>query len=196
MENSGVMIPPVEEVTVQKYDSQFGTNVMGACVIVYHLHIQADIPIHECVGHWLFTKLLLPALFAATDASPTREKARVVTVSSSANYLAKEIDFEAIVDGPTRRKNDIWTLYNRSKLVGVHDVILLIFADRLAGVAVCRVTLWQPESWGVNMVTRSCRRVSTQETSTRIFNATCPGGRLLSLYVSVSLLGAGVNEMV
>lgn len=35
MDTSGVMVPPVEEVTVQKYDSQFGTNVMGACVIVY-----------------------------------------------------------------------------------------------------------------------------------------------------------------
>lgn len=88
--------------------------------------MQADYRFTKCVGHWLFTKLLLPALFAATDASPTREKARIVTVSSSANYFAKEIDFEAIVDGPTRRKNDVWTLYNRSKLVGVHDVISLI----------------------------------------------------------------------
>jgi NAD(P)-dependent dehydrogenase (short-subunit alcohol dehydrogenase family) len=96
--NAGVMIPPVEDITVQSYDSQFGTNVMG---------------------HWLFTKLLLPALLAATDVSPTREKARVVTVSSSANYLAKKIDFEAITDGPTRRKNDAWTLYNRSKLGNV-----------------------------------------------------------------------------
>ena len=68
----------------------------------------------------------MPALFAATDASPAHGKARIVTVSSSANYAAKEIDFEAIVDGPTRRKNDVWTLYNRSKLVGVHDVIFLI----------------------------------------------------------------------
>jgi retinol dehydrogenase-12 len=118
------MVPPVEEVTVQNYDSQFGTNVVGARAIVYYsLHVQADIPIDGCVGHWLFTKLLLPALFAATDASTTREKARVVTVSSAANYLAKEIDFEAIVDGPKRRKNDAWTLYNRSKLVGVHNVI-------------------------------------------------------------------------
>jgi retinol dehydrogenase-12 len=143
VDDSGVMIPPVEDITVQKYDSQFGTNVVGARVIVYPLHMQADVPIDECVGHWLFTKLLLPALFAATDASPTREKARVVTVSSSANYFAKEIDFEAIVDGPTRRKNDAWTLYNRSKLVGVHDVIFLILLlNRLAGVAVCRVTLW------------------------------------------------------
>jgi retinol dehydrogenase-12 len=128
------MIPPVEDITVQNYDSQFGTNVVGARVIVYSLHMQADVPIDECVGHWLFTKLLLPALFTATDASPTHEKARVVTVSSSANYLAKEIDFEAIIDGPKRRKNDAWTLYNRSKLVSVHDLIFLplLLTDWLA----------------------------------------------------------------
>jgi len=96
--NAGVMIPPVEEITVQNYDTQFGTNVMG---------------------HWLFTELLLPALLAATDASPTHEKARVVTVSSSANYLTKGIDFEAIADGPKRRKLDTWGLYYNSKLGNV-----------------------------------------------------------------------------
>ncbi|KAH9991371.1 NAD-binding protein [Russula vinacea] len=96
--NAGVMVPPVEDITVQKYDMQFGTNV---------------------VGHWLFTKLLLPALLAVTDASPTREKARVVTVSSSANYFTNDIDFEAITDGPKRRKYNPWNLYNKSKLGNV-----------------------------------------------------------------------------
>jgi hypothetical protein len=32
VDGSGVMIPPVEELTVQKYDAQFGTNVIGTCV--------------------------------------------------------------------------------------------------------------------------------------------------------------------
>jgi hypothetical protein len=70
------------------------------------------------VGHWLFTSLLLPALIAATDASPTQEKARIVTVSSSANYLTKGLDFEAFGDGPKRRQYNIWELYNKSKFVG------------------------------------------------------------------------------
>jgi hypothetical protein len=48
VDDSGVMIPPVEDITVQKYDSQFGTNVVGARVIVYPLHMQADVPIDEC----------------------------------------------------------------------------------------------------------------------------------------------------
>ncbi|KAI9435207.1 NAD(P)-binding protein [Russula earlei] len=96
--NAGVMIPPVEETTVQKYDLQFGTNV---------------------IGHWLFTILLLPALFAATDASTTHEKARVVTVSSSANYLTNGLDFEAFADSPQRKKYDKWELYSKSKFGNV-----------------------------------------------------------------------------
>ncbi|KAN0136159.1 hypothetical protein V8E53_006019 [Lactarius tabidus] len=81
--NAGVMFPPKEQVTAQKYDFQFGTNV---------------------IGPWLFTKLLLPALIAATDASPSHEKSRIVVVSSSADYLTKGLDFYAIADGPERTK--------------------------------------------------------------------------------------------
>ena len=93
----------------------------------------------ERAGHWLFTKSVLPALLAATDASPTREKARVVTVSSSASYHADGIDFEAIKDGPKRGKYDAWNLYYKSKLVGVYYVIPLIFVTDFV---VCRVILW------------------------------------------------------
>lgn len=92
--NAGIMVPPKEQVTVQKYDMQFGTNV---------------------IGPWLFGQLLLPALFAATEASPTHEKARVVTLSSSASFLSKGIDFDAIADGPERAKYSEMDLYNMSK---------------------------------------------------------------------------------
>ncbi|KAI9443887.1 NAD(P)-binding protein [Lactarius indigo] len=92
--NAGVMMSPMEQVTVQKYDMQFGTNV---------------------IGHWLFTQLLLPALFAATDASPSHEKARIVTVSSSANYLTTGLDFSAMVDSPERKQYSGVELYNKSK---------------------------------------------------------------------------------
>ena len=81
-------------------------------------------------GHWLFTQLLLPALFAATDASPSHEKARVVTVSSSANYLTKGIDFDAIVDGPERIPYSVYELYNKSKFVRRTDILpTSLFAD-------------------------------------------------------------------
>ncbi|KAI9434784.1 NAD(P)-binding protein [Lactarius indigo] len=92
--NAGVMMSPMEQVTVQKYDMQFGTNV---------------------IGHWLFTQLLLPALFAATDASPSHEKARIVTVSSSANYLTTGLDFSAMVDSLERKQYSGVELYNKSK---------------------------------------------------------------------------------
>ncbi|KAH9053028.1 NAD(P)-binding protein [Lactarius vividus] len=95
--NAGVMMSPKEQVTVQKYDMQFGTNV---------------------IGHWLLTELLLPALFAATDASSSHEKARVVTVSSIANY-STALDFDAIADGPKRTKYGKLELYRKSKFGNV-----------------------------------------------------------------------------
>jgi NAD(P)-dependent dehydrogenase (short-subunit alcohol dehydrogenase family) len=115
------MVPPIEDTTVQKYDMQFGTNVLGTWIVCSPRSVLTD---YRFVGHWLFTTLLLPALFAATDASPTHEKARVVTVSSSANYLTKGLDFEALEDGPQRRKYAIWELYNKSKFVGGLDLDL------------------------------------------------------------------------
>ncbi|KAH9005390.1 NAD(P)-binding protein [Lactarius hatsudake] len=96
--NAGVMMLPKEQVTAQKYDMQFGTNV---------------------IGHWLLTELLLPALFAATDASPSHEKARVVTVSSVVNYLTTGLDFDAIADGPDRTQYDELDLYKKSKFGNV-----------------------------------------------------------------------------
>ncbi|KAH9973112.1 NAD-P-binding protein [Lactifluus volemus] len=96
--NAGVMTTPMEDTTVQNYDMQFGTNV---------------------IGHWLFTILLLPALFAATDASLTHEKARIVTVSSSAHYFTNGLDFDAFADGPQRKKYSPWDLYHKSKLGNV-----------------------------------------------------------------------------
>ncbi|KAH9037558.1 NAD(P)-binding protein [Lactarius hengduanensis] len=96
--NAGVMMLPKEQVTVQKYDMQFGTNV---------------------IGHWLLTELLLPALFAATDASPSHEKARVVTVSSVVNYLTRGLDFDALADGPGRTQYNELDLYKKSKFGNV-----------------------------------------------------------------------------
>jgi len=96
--NAGVMVSPKEQVTAQQYDLQFGTNVIGS---------------------WLFTQLLLPALFAATEASLSLEKARIVTVSSSGHYLTTGIDFYAIADGPERTKYSELELYNKSKFGNV-----------------------------------------------------------------------------
>ena len=141
VDRSGVMIPPVEEITVQKYDMQFGTNVVGVCRCLPSSNDSASLT-RLVQGHWLFTKLLLPALLAVTDASPTREKARVVTVSSGASYLTNDIDFEAITDGSKRRKYDPWNLYFKSKLVGVNNVpFLVVLLTGSLALAACRVML-------------------------------------------------------
>ena len=112
-DRSGVMVSPKEQLTAQNYDLQFGTNVIGTCLSSSGQFITKI----GHVGHWLFTKLLLPALIAATEASPSNEKSRIVTVSSSANYLTNGLDFDAIADGPERTKYSELELYNKSKFV-------------------------------------------------------------------------------
>ena len=81
------------------------------------------------IGHWLFTQLLLPALFAATDASSSHEKARIVTVSSAASYLTDSLDFDAFADGPGRTKYDTNELYCKSKFVRRTEIISTVFDD-------------------------------------------------------------------
>ena len=82
----------------------------------------------------MFTQLLLPGLVAATDASPSHEKARVVTVSSVANYLASGLDFDAIADGPGRTKYATHELYYKSKFVSRIEILaLFLVAKPVAG---------------------------------------------------------------
>ncbi|TFK54331.1 NAD(P)-binding protein [Heliocybe sulcata] len=95
--NAGVMWPPIDQVTANGYDLQFGTNVLG---------------------HFYFTELLMPALLAGATSSSDK-KARVVTTSSFGNYLAKGINWDSLKDGPARRKVDTQALYNQSKLGNV-----------------------------------------------------------------------------
>ncbi|KAG5654335.1 hypothetical protein H0H81_004289 [Sphagnurus paluster] len=101
--NGGVMNPPVEQITAQGYDLQFGTNSLG---------------------HFYFTKLLLPALFAGTKTSGDG-KARVVNTSSSSHLLGK-LDFETLTDTPKRKKQPTFTLYAQSKFANV------VFSKELA----------------------------------------------------------------
>ena len=88
------MWPAQELLTKDGYDLQWGTNV---------------------VGHWYFTELLMPALFAGKETSPDHH-ARIITTSSSAAYLGS-INWDTFKDGPARRKLSTQTLYSQSKLV-------------------------------------------------------------------------------
>ncbi|VDB91328.1 unnamed protein product [Peniophora sp. CBMAI 1063] len=91
--NAGVMRCPIDWLTVDGYDMQFGCNVLG---------------------HHFFTQLLLPALISGTDR--TGVKSRVVTVSSAASYMGPGVDFETFVDGRRRRRTPSELLYCQSKL--------------------------------------------------------------------------------
>ena len=64
--NSGIFGPPIEQLTVDGYDLQFGTNVLG----MYFLGrlLLSHISDERSLGHFYFAKLLLPALQVLTAA--------------------------------------------------------------------------------------------------------------------------------
>ncbi|KAG6890603.1 hypothetical protein C0995_006579 [Termitomyces sp. Mi166 len=90
--NGGVMVPPINELTVDGYDLQFGTNVLG---------------------HYYFTKLLLPTLISTAQSSPEKH-VRVLTTSSITHYLGS-LNFNTFKEGPARRKLGTLMLYTQSK---------------------------------------------------------------------------------
>ncbi|KZO99292.1 NAD-binding protein [Calocera viscosa TUFC12733] len=81
--SAGVMSVPLDLLTAQGYDLQFGTNVLG---------------------HFYLTQLLLPTLLATAQRHPG--EVRVVTTSSSAQQGAPSggIRYELLKDGPLRNK--------------------------------------------------------------------------------------------
>ncbi|KAI0796198.1 NAD(P)-binding protein [Abortiporus biennis] len=94
--NAGLMFCPVDLVTQDGYDMQFGTNVLGP---------------------WYFTTLLTPALLAGKETSPDGY-ARIIATSSCAAYLYT-LNWDSFKDGPERRKMYTYTLYFQSKFADV-----------------------------------------------------------------------------
>ncbi|KAL6302935.1 NAD(P)-binding protein [Sparassis latifolia] len=95
--NAGAVYPPVEEITAQGYDMQFGTNVLG---------------------HFYFTKLLIPLLLSTAQSSATR-KARVVHTASMGHLYVSGIDYHIVEDCPRRRAHSSIQLYFHSKFGNV-----------------------------------------------------------------------------
>ncbi|KAH9932807.1 NAD(P)-binding protein [Epithele typhae] len=91
--NAAVMIPPVEQLTPDGYDLQWGTNVLG---------------------HFYLTRLLLPALERGAKSAPDAH-ARVVTSSSNGTYVGK-LWPETWRDSDARRRKRSYELYFQSKL--------------------------------------------------------------------------------
>jgi len=101
--NGGVMAPPIHQLTADGYDLQFGTNVLG---------------------HFYFTKLLLPTLITTAQSSPG-VGGRVVN-TSSVGHLFENLHFNTFKDGPARKKMGTQHLYCQSKFGNV------VFATELA----------------------------------------------------------------
>ncbi|KAH9945575.1 NAD-P-binding protein [Amylocystis lapponica] len=114
--NAGVMNPPLDMLTSQGYDLQFGTNVLG---------------------HFLFTELLMPALVAGTETSPDHHT-RVITTASSTAYFYT-INWDALRDSPARRKLRTDQLYSQSKFGNV--VVAREVAKRYADKGIISVSL-------------------------------------------------------
>ena len=94
--NAGVMVPPVDQLTAQKFDLQFGTNVLG---------------------HLLFIQLLYPLLVSTTTPA---DPSRIVWVASSMQYYFKPpIKYNLITDTEERKREDPWNLYMQSKFATV-----------------------------------------------------------------------------
>ncbi|KAH7924171.1 NAD(P)-binding protein [Leucogyrophana mollusca] len=102
--NAGVMAPPKEDITADGFDLQFGINVLG---------------------HFFFTKQLLPILLRTASSSPTNTT-RIVNLSSSLHAFRTTIQFDTLKDGPARRRKSVAWLYTQSKFANV------VFALELA----------------------------------------------------------------
>ncbi|EJF60473.1 NAD(P)-binding protein [Dichomitus squalens LYAD-421 SS1] len=98
--NAGIMYPPLDQITAQKYDATFGVNV---------------------IGHHLFLRLLYPLLTSPSPLSQSQTSpSRIIWTSSSANLLVNgRLDFSTFTEGPDRRKAGTFDLYGQSKLAQI-----------------------------------------------------------------------------
>jgi len=97
--NAGVLAPPIETLTAQGYDMQFGTNVLGP---------------------YFFTKMLLPLMETTAASLPTSEPARIVEVSSESHNInpwsgSGVINYEVVRDNTARSQASSSDLYCHSK---------------------------------------------------------------------------------
>ncbi|KAG5648356.1 hypothetical protein DXG03_004928 [Asterophora parasitica] len=160
----GVMKPPVDALTADGYDLQMGVNVLG---------------------HFYFTKLLLPTLTSTAHNSPEKH-VRVLTTSSVMHYFGA-LDFNTFKDGPARRRTRKVTLYNQSKYGN------LVFAKELGrrygdqGIVSIAVNPG-------NIVSDLQRNLVFPESlTTRWILYPTPMGALTQLWGATSKEGAGFN---
>ncbi|KAJ8585184.1 NAD(P)-binding protein [Rhizopogon salebrosus TDB-379] len=163
--NAGVMVPPVDLVTTDGYDLQFGTNVLG---------------------HYYFTKLLLPVLISTAKATP-EGTVRVVNVASCA-HLFGNLDFNTFKDGPARNKCTTRTLYSQSKFGNI--VLALELAKRYGDEGIISTAL-NPGNIRSDLL-RHVPNLVQQTLSTVLLYPT-PQGALTQLYAATSPEAASLN---
>jgi len=95
--SAGVMWPAIDRLTANRYDLQFGTNV---------------------IGHFLLTTLLLPTMVETAKNAPAGQ-VRVVNTSSLASTLYKKISWDTLTDTPARKALGSKNLYSQSKFANV-----------------------------------------------------------------------------
>ncbi|KDQ11790.1 hypothetical protein BOTBODRAFT_35039 [Botryobasidium botryosum FD-172 SS1] len=167
-DNGGVMIPPVEQLTTDGYDLQFGTNVLG---------------------HWYFTKLLLPILQSTAKASPDGHT-RIVVTASSAAMFASTLDWGVMKDEPERRARGSQFLYAQSKFGNV--VVAQELARRYGADGIVTTSL-NPG----NLKTDLQRHLgSTQRRLLDIMLYPAAMGAVTQLYAGTSPAGAEYNGKV
>ncbi|EJF65172.1 NAD(P)-binding protein [Dichomitus squalens LYAD-421 SS1] len=95
--SGGIMFPPVEQLTADGYDLQFGTNVLG---------------------HFYLTQLLIPVLLSGASHSPDGH-ARVINTSSVGHAFVSGIDFDTLRESAKRKKLGTHKLHFQSKFATV-----------------------------------------------------------------------------
>jgi NAD(P)-dependent dehydrogenase (short-subunit alcohol dehydrogenase family) len=119
------MWTPIEQLTADGYDLQFGTNVLGMTIPIpqgYVISLASP-------GHFYFTKLLLPTLVATAKTSPDG-KTRVVNTASIVHSF-DGLNFDTFMDSPARTRIGTKVLYNQSKRVRLSSHVHIRFLFHL-----------------------------------------------------------------
>jgi retinol dehydrogenase 12 len=103
--NAGVWGAPIEQLTAQGYDLQFGVNFLG---------------------HLFLVDQLLPLLKATSN---SLKETRIVWVASSGNYyFHPPINYDNLIDTSSRKKKQTLDLYAQSKF------IMVMIGNKLANI--------------------------------------------------------------
>lgn len=113
------MVPPIDHLTEDGYDLQFGTNCLGTFGYLFCQPLALILTLRTHTGHFFFTKLLLPTLLStARSLEGSEEKVRIVTTSSSTHmFHGPGFRWETLRDSPERTKLGTRLLYTQSKYV-------------------------------------------------------------------------------